>query len=326
MISEQNFNNTDNSKFQILALDGGGIKGLFSAALLAKLEEDTKMRVTDHFDLITGTSTGGIIALGLSIGMRPKEIVEFYKNIGPLIFSFNGNKWIKQWKHINGALYESKNLEAALKECFQDKTLGECEKRVVIPAYNLSKDEVYIFKTRHHKRIRRDPNVQIWKAAMATSAAPTYFSSFNKVDHVRLIDGGIWANNPSLVGITEAVNLLDIELKDIRLLNIGTTAEVTHRNNNLDNGGQWAWKKDALTIALRGQSIGAFNQAQLLIGRDNAYRINPLVPDKVFGLDKLTIDELLALAAHESRLQAPLLLDKFLTHNAATFKPEPLNI
>lgn len=316
--------NTDKNKpFQILSIDGGGIKGLFITALLAKFEDDLDMNVVDHFDLLTGTSTGGIIALGLATGMRPKEIVEFYKNYGPEIFQYSGGKFSKFFKHLFSALYDSQGLEEALKDCFGDKRLADCNERVVIPSYNLGQDEVYLFKTRHHPRITRDPKVPIWKAAMATAAAPTYFSSFTKVDHVRLIDGGIWANNPSVVGITEAINLLDVQLNNIRLLNLGTTSEVTHRSDKLDDGGRWAWKEDAMTVALRGQSIGAFNQAQLLIGKENALRIDPAVPDEVFGLDKLKIDELLALAASKSRIHSPTASEMFFNHKAPEFIPEP---
>lgn len=316
-------NSSKDHNFQILALDGGGIKGLFSAAFLAKLEDDLSIKITDHFDLITGTSTGGIIALGLASGMRPNKIVEFYQEYGPKIFGYEGHKWLKCWKHLRGVLYQAENLEKALKNCFGEKTFAQCEKRVVIPSYNLGRDEVYIFKTGHHPTIRRDPKVPLWKAAMATSAAPTYFSSFKEIDHVRLIDGGIWANNPSIVGITEAVSLLKMDLHKIRLLNIGTTSEVVHRCKKLDKGGKWAWKKDALNIALRGQSVGAFNQAQLLIGKENACRIDPTVPDQVFGLDKLNLDELLALAASESRKYSQSLSTDFFGHRTPEFKPKP---
>ena len=80
-------NTEDNvGRFQILSLDGGGIKGIFSAAILAAIEDDLDTRITDHFDLITGTSTGGIIAIGLGLGLRPCEIVEFYLREGPKIF------------------------------------------------------------------------------------------------------------------------------------------------------------------------------------------------------------------------------------------------
>ena len=74
------------TKFQILSLDGGGIKGLFSAAILAFLEEDLETKIIDHFDLIVGTSTGGLIALGLGAGLTPRELVEFYVANGPKIF------------------------------------------------------------------------------------------------------------------------------------------------------------------------------------------------------------------------------------------------
>ena len=315
---------TDQSEpFQILSIDGGGIKGLFTAALLAKFEDDLDISVVDHFDLLTGTSTGGIIALGLAVGMRPKEVVEFYKNYGPEIFQCSGGKISKFLRHLLSALYDSQDLEEALKDCFGNKRLADCNKRVVIPSYNLGQDEVYLFKTRHHPRITRDPKVPIWKAAMGTAAAPTYFSSFTKVDHVRLIDGGIWANNPSVVGITEAINLLGVKLNNIRLLNLGTTSEVTYRSDRLDDGGRWAWKEDAITVALRGQSIGAFNQAQLLIGKENALRIDPAVPDEVFGLDELKIDELLALAASKSRIHSPTVTKMFFNHKAPEFNPEP---
>lgn len=73
-------------RFQILSLDGGGLRGMFSAAVLARLEDDLQLRITDHFDLIAGTSTGGIIAIGLGLGLTPREIVEFYAEHGPRIF------------------------------------------------------------------------------------------------------------------------------------------------------------------------------------------------------------------------------------------------
>lgn len=307
--------------FQILALDGGGIKGVFAAAFLTKLEEDLKINITDHFDLIAGTSTGGIIALGLANGMRPKQILEFYKEYGSMIFNMSGGKLAKWWKHKCTVLYKSDNLKEALFNCFGNKTLGDCKKRVIIPSYNLGKDEVFIFKSSHHPRLTSDKDILVWKAAMATTAAPTYFSSFTGIDNLRLIDGGIWANNPSVVGITEANSLLNINLQNIRLLNLGTTSDIVYRSNKLDQGGQFAWRKDAVSIALRGQSIGAFNQASLLIGKQNAYRVDPPVPDKLFDLDKMNIPELIALAAHERRHHSSYLVENFFNHYAPEFKP-----
>lgn len=197
--------------FQILSLDGGGIKGLFSAAVLAAIEEDLNTEVAKHFDLIAGTSTGGIIALGLGTGMRPREIVEFYLANGPEVF-----KQAKQLRTIKSWLarkYSAEPLVKALKRCFKDRLFGASEKRLVIPSYNLGEDDVYIFRTPHHERLRRDFKVPFWKIAQATSAAPTYFPCCRSIDNQRLIDGGVWANNPALVAIVEATGTLGVPLE-----------------------------------------------------------------------------------------------------------------
>ena len=119
-------------RFQILSLDGGGVKGIFSAAVLAHLEEDLGCCIRDHFDLIVGTSTGGIIALGLGMGMKPREILRFYVDQGPMIFargSFTGMRNV--WR----AKYDGADLKRALKMCFGDALLGGSQKRLVIPSY-----------------------------------------------------------------------------------------------------------------------------------------------------------------------------------------------
>lgn len=317
--------NQDTERFQILSLDGGGIKGLFSAAVLAHLEEDFKLRVSECFDLIVGTSTGGIIALGLGLGMKPLEIVHFCVNKGPDIFAGRWPStprrtwhWARHWVWNK---FKSIPLEDALKECFGEKRLADSQKRLVIPSYNLGEDDIYIFKTPHHDRLRRDYKVPIWKVAMATSAAPTYFPSFRGVDQIRLIDGGVWANNPIMIGVAEAVSMLNVPLEAIRVLSLGTTNEVKGRPKKLDHGGIWQWKRNAVDVVLRGQSIGAFTQVFHLLGEEKVYRIDPKVPDKLFALDKLSERELLGKAAHESRLHSPKVKRIFMGHTAPEYKP-----
>lgn len=305
-------------RFQILSLDGGGIKGLFSAAVLAFLEEDLNVKVIDHFDLITGTSTGGIIALGLGAGLSPREIVEFYVSKGPEIFA---SGCFSSLKHLVKSKYHAEPLENALRECFGDKKLADSSKRLVLPSYNIGDDSVYIFKTPHHERLRRDYKVPMWKVARATSAAPTYFPAYFGVDNVRLIDGGVWANNPSIVGITEAVSLLNIPLEQIYVLNLGTTDEVKSYPSHLDNGGCFKWCKAAVDVIMRGQSIGAWTQSQHLIGKDHIERLDPKVPDGLFALDKLSTDKLMGKAAHESRHFSPKFNEMFARHEASEYVP-----
>ena len=305
-------------KFQILSLDGGGIKGIFSAAVLTHLEEDLQIKIADHFNLITGTSTGGIIALCLGLGMRPEDIVRFYVDKGPLIFPDAMAKKIRScWRNK----FNPEPLKSALKECFGDKVLGESRNRLVIPSYNIGEDDVYLFKTPHHERLRRDYKVAFWKVAMATSAAPTYFPSFREVNHLRLVDGGVWANNPTMIGIVEAVSILNVPLEAISVFSLGTTDEVKGRQKNLDNGGLWQWKTAAIDVVLRGQSIGAVTQAMHLLGRERVLRLDPKVPDKLFALDRISAKELLSKAAHESRQLSPIVMTMFMNHNAPAFKP-----
>lgn len=306
------------SRFQILSLDGGGIKGIFSAAILAHFEEDLQVNIIDYFDLVVGTSTGAIIALGLGLGIPPKEIVEFYVNIGPKIFPQNH---LKKLRHLVKNKYDSKELHLALKECFGENRLAESKKPLVIPSYNIDDDTIYLFKTPHHERLRRDYKVPMWKVAMATSAAPTYFPCFDKVDHIRLVDGGVWANNPILIGIAEAVSMFKFPLNSVHVFSIGTTNEIKGRSKRLENGGLWQWKKEAVNIIMQGQSLGSSTVALHLLGKDRIIRINPDVPDGLFELDKLSDTKLLSKASHYSRMHTPAIEKIFLKHTPINYKP-----
>lgn len=310
-------------QFQILSLDGGGIKGLFSAAVMTHLEDDLNTKISDHFDLIVGTSTGGLIAIGLAIGMSAKELVSFYVKNGPNIFP---PSIFSETRHLFKMKYNADALEFTLKECFGDKTLSDCFKRLVVPSYSIGEDDIYLFKTPHHKRLTRDWKIPLWKVAMATSAAPTYFPSFQKLDHIRLIDGGVWANNPTMVGIVEAISMLNVSLSSIKVCSLGTTDEIKGRPKKLDRGGLWQWKNNAVEVIMRGQSIGAYTQALHLIGKGNILRINPPVPKGLFELDKFSEHELLAKASHISRQTAPAFKAMFTNHTASKFEPYYQNI
>lgn len=305
--------------FQILALDGGGVKGLFSAAVLAALEEDCGIEIIQNFDLITGTSTGGIIALALGLGLRPKEVVEFYLKEGPKIFS--KPNWGRSLRHLTRNKHDQKSFKAALQDVFGNRTLADSCKRLVIPAFSLDSNNVYLFKTPHHERLRRDWRVPVWQVALATGAAPTYFPASCHTGGVRLVDGGVWANNPSVVGVAEAVSMLDIPLTDIRVFNLGTSTPVKKRPDRLTKGGKLAWMSQATDVILAAQSCGTYGLAGHLIGPDNISRLDPAVPDGLFQLDRLDTERLYALAQECSRTFAPEYLARFGAHQAAPYQP-----
>ena len=310
-------------RFQILSLDGGGLKGAFTACFLAHLQADARVNITDHFDMIVGTSTGGIIALGLGLGLAPREIVRFYQEKGPKIFS--KHPWVsspyQRAKKYFRSKYRAEELKEALRECFSDRTLAESHKRLVIPSYELDADIPYLFKTPHHPRLNRDYKVEAWKVAMATAAAPTYLPAFRGIDGQRLIDGGVWANNPIMLGVTEAISMLGCSLGSISILSIGTTDALELRGDQLDKGGLWTWRTAALCVAFSGQSKGALNQASHLVGKDNVMRISPTVQDGLLTLDGAHFGRLGSFAATHSRAALPLIEEKFFRHHAPAYTP-----
>jgi predicted acylesterase/phospholipase RssA len=239
--------------FQILSFDGGGLKGLFPAAVLAAIEDDLGVSIANHFDLIVGNSTGGLIALGLGAGLTPREIVDFYVTKGPTIFG-SGRRIGRAWR----SKHEPERLRAALVEVFGDRRLGSSTKRLVVPSYSLDGNDVYVFKTPHHDRLRRDHKELIIDVAMATTAAPLFLPVF-RLGNNRLIDGGVWANNPTLVAVAEAKSMLNIPLDAMRILSMGTTDECVNLGDRLNRGGLLQWARPASTVLLRGQAIGSFH-------------------------------------------------------------------
>lgn len=308
-------------RFQILSLDGGGIRGVFTAAVLAALEDDYGVRIVDCFDLIAGTSTGGILALGLGLGFTPRQMVEFYVDLGPKIFA-NRAGW-RDWRHWTGPKFPAHRLKSALKEKFQERTLGESSKRLVIPSFNIGSNDVYVFRTAHLERLRRDYRLQAWHVGMATAAAPGYFAAHQLPDKVRLIDGGVWANNPSMVALAEVVGLphLAVPLDRVHMFSVGTIRPFYGPRENLDDAGKLGWAGAAPDVILDATSIGATNQARALLG-DRFFRLNPQATPDAVALDAIdNVDGMIGAAASESRHKSPEIGRAFLQHRAPAFTP-----
>ena len=295
------------------------MRGLFGAALLAALEEDLRINVTDHFDLLVGTSTGGIIALGLGFGLRPKEIVEFYVEHGPGIFDdAYGVRKIGHWFRRK---FSGDELARALQSVLPEP-LGKSQKQLVIPAYNLQDNDVYLFRTPHHPRLRRDYRVPAWKVALATSAAPTYFPAATAVDGIRLVDGGTWANNPAMIGLIEGHKTLDSPLTQIKVLSIGTFSAVRRRPTRLDGAGKFAWAPHAIDLFMDAQSVSAHNHVSLLLDQECYVRVDPIVGKHEFSLDRPSDSKaLIARARVYGRHLAEKFSESFAGHTAPPFMP-----
>ncbi len=264
--------------FKILSLDGGGIRGLYGACLLALIEKEmTDVRsIADFFYMIAGTSTGGIMALGLGLKIPAIKIEHLYREDGKKIFH---QPWywripaLKFLRHCRRALYDHKALENLLYREFGDQTLGEASTRLIIPAFMTPKTEIAVFKTDHHPDYKNDHKSKVWEIARATSAAPTYLSGHDS-DNIMFLDGGVWANCPIMAAVVDALSAYDITREQIEILSIGTgnsPFEITLKNAKK---GLWDWK-EVIKGAMFLTTDNALAQAALLLGPDKITRLEP---------------------------------------------------
>lgn len=138
----------------MLTIDGGGIKGVFPAAFLAEIEDRLGEAIYDYFDLIAGTSTGGIIAIGLGLGLTAGELLQLYKEFGPRIFHSHG--FASSLRRLLRAKYSLEPLRQVVGTAFGNRLLGHSRKRLLVPALNLAAERVYIYRTAHHPRLVND--------------------------------------------------------------------------------------------------------------------------------------------------------------------------
>jgi hypothetical protein len=314
---------------RILCIDGGGIMGTQPAAFLAALEEDLGHPIGECFDLIAGTSTGGILALGLGLGMTAKELLELYVDRGPTIFGgadgLRGrlDGFLRGGRHLFGPKHKAELLRDELQRVLRGKRIGHASTRLVIPAWDPHHRSVYIFKTAHHPRLKTDYKRFAVDAAMATAAAPTIFRQHRMPDSTGLLDGGVWGNNPIAVAVVEAIGLLRWPRESLRILSLGCVNEVYSLPESLGIATIWP---DLTRLFLVGQSHGALGMAKLLTGheyeREAIFRVCPDVPAGLFTLDDTRkIAQLRGMGASAARRERPRIEPVFLHSRAEPFVP-----
>jgi patatin-like phospholipase/acyl hydrolase len=270
--------------FKILTIDGGGIRGIFPAMFLASVEAELKRRgikhpIHGHFDLIAGTSTGGIIALALALGMPAHDMYKLYLNNAGTIFGNGQPLFFGQFRRSK---YDRDALEDLVREEFRklnngvDPLLRDVKTNVCIPIYDLMQGKPSVLKNAYHPAFKRDYHIHAYQVAMATSAAPTYFDPYS-TQYIDLhgmdqqftnkVDGGVVANNPSLVAIVEAQKAFGQELKDLKVLSIGTGHRKFVDGCSRSSWGLWYWavrKRRLFDLFLQGQSQLTQNLISLL--------------------------------------------------------------
>lgn len=234
--------------FQILSLSGGGFLGLYTACILAELEAEARKPIADCFDLIAGTSVGGIIALGLAKRSSAQSIRDAFIEDGPRIFSTKPpaqstlGRRIALLDNATSAKYGSNILKETIEKIVgRNAKIGDLDHRVMIPTVNLTKGSPQLFKTDHHPTFVRDWRVPIVDVALATAAAPTFFP-LHRIGGELFADGGLYANSPDDLALHEAEHFLDQPRSEISMLSVGTTtAKFSFSNSGETNLGWMGW-------------------------------------------------------------------------------------
>jgi uncharacterized protein len=301
--------------FRILSLDGGGIKGTFSAAVLARLEKQLGCRIAEHFDLIVGTSTGGILAIGLGLGFSAAELLDFYVQRGSTIFPSTAAEsrlgWLRQ---IFRPKHSHQILRNELTKILGDRAFCASTCPLVIPTYDAIGGRIYLMKTCHAPGLVRERDARAVDVALATSAAPTYFQAATFPGHndASYVDGGVWANSPAMVGVTEAIHFFKQRPQNIALLSIGATYSpfnIAHKQK----AGAAGWNVGLISLMFEAQVQAARAQAGLIAGK--FHRIDAVVTAGDFVLDRAdpeTIRRLAVLGDNEGSTKANL--DAVRTH------------
>ena len=282
--------------FHILALDGGGTRGIYTAQLLANIEQALGTRIRTCFDLIAGTSTGAIIAGAAVSDIPMTEIVELFETETPYIFR-------RRWYRIPLFLskYPDQKLAEIIAKHIPATSLSEIETPLMITSSEIAKSEVHIFRSNYRGRDSEiaptGKDVSLQDAILASCAAPTFFAP-KSIDNFLLADGGLWANNPSTVAFTEALSVFGKEAQEVRMLSVGTGHSVNMYRNRRGWGFITGWGGAKLTsYVMTLQSQASANTAKLLL-KENYLRINPEID--FWELDTLTqLDTLKSLATRD---------------------------
>jgi uncharacterized protein len=267
---------------QILALSGGGFRGLYTARLLEKIEQrlDGDL-IASRFDLIAGTSIGGIIALALAADIPAKKIRETIEEVGPKLFSRRPKssrllslsslicrcvpKIASVLDRVNDKPYDPAPLKVALNSLFDNRRISDLKHSLIVPVVNFSTGAPKVFKTPHLEKYSVDKDRSLVDVGLATSAAPVFFPH-HEIEGSRYVDGGLIANGPTLFALHEANQFLKWPIEVTHMLSIGTLdlGACDSSHTPIDKGlVGWGEKLFTLTISAQEQAARQMSEHQI---------------------------------------------------------------
>ena len=290
--------------FRILSIDGGGIRGIVPAVVLEKIERVAGRPISSLFDLIAGTSTGGILALGLA---KPKgdglpeysaaDLVGLYESEGGRIFHRSLMHRILALGGLSGAKYPTTGLEGVLDEYFGETMLSEALTGLVVPSYDIEK-RLPIYFTSYFAKERPGFDHKMRLVAQSTASAPTYFQPLrletaSSAGHLSVIDGGVFANNPTLTAFAEATGTHRARIDDLVIVSLGTGQGAQPISlKRATNWGLVGWAGRILDVVLDSVSESVHHEIYYLLrgtrSQEHYYRLQPQLAKRERRLDNAT--------------------------------------
>lgn len=301
------------TRMRVLSIDGGGIRGILPAMLVAEIERRCAAPASELFDLIAGTSTGGIIAMGLVLpgpdgrpAFAAADGVALYAEHGPKIFARDGRDVIASLGGVLGERYRADGLEEILSDVFGDRRLTDALTDALLCSYEITRRETYVFSS-HAARRDPDRDVLMREAVRATTAAPTFFEPATVVDaggssHV-LIDGAVYANSPALCAYAEIAEAGAVG--DVVVASVGA-GSLTERIEP-DAARRWGlagWARPLLDIVLDGSAHTGDHVLGQVLGADRYFRFQQQLDEASDALDDVDPDNLAALQREGARMIA----------------------
>jgi patatin-like phospholipase/acyl hydrolase len=269
------------SKVRILSIDGGGLRGIVPLLILKELEKHHGKKIHELFDVIVGTSTGGIIACGLTCtkdGVNPSltidQLIELYTTKGNQIFPYSKNIFKKIAVGVNSVFnpkFSPSGLDSLLENYFGDMMLSQSLKPIIVSSYDLKNNEVVMFKTRTAKWSKERFDAKLKDVCRATSAAPTYLPSyemeFDGKDRI-LVDGGVYINNPALAAVADILKTQKgIKLEDIECLSLGTGSHADSLGIKTESWGIANWAQPITTVMMQASSKAVVYECEQILDR-----------------------------------------------------------
>ena len=269
------------AKYRVVSIDGGGIRGLVTTVLLQRIVATPGLEnFLDSIDLVAGTSTGGLLALGIAQQLDLSKIRDVYVEKGSKIFDDSWLDDLVDLGKLRGADYGIKPLRRELKRLFGDATLGQLRKRVLISAFDLDNEDP-VERTWKPKLFHNFPGSHNDRASLAvdvglyTSAAPTYFPSVDGY-----IDGGVYASNPAMCALAQTQDRRyspTPSLDDVLLLSLGTGTSLQYIKGKSHDWGYAQWAKPLISLMLDGTAGIADYQCRQML-RESYHRLAPVFP------------------------------------------------